>query len=86
MQMHCVLKSHPPPPPSPLTHTHPPQAHCEDWISDMALTPANERLLYTTCADTLAGCTRKPKTAAKEGYKLLTKCIVSYEVRASDGG
>lgn len=33
-------------------------------------------------AETLAACTRKPRTAARESYRLLSKCLATYEVRA----
>lgn len=34
------------------------------------------------CWPWLQACTRKPKTAAKEAYRLLIKCLMTYEVRA----
>ena len=32
------------------------------------------------CAETLAACTRKPRTAARESYRLLSLCLATYEV------
>jgi hypothetical protein len=57
------------------------KAHADGWAAELALSPADERRLYAACADTLAGCTRKPRTAARESYRLLTKCLATYEVR-----
>ena len=45
--------------------------HCMDLNSPTA----------TCClAETLAACTRKPRTAARESYRLLSKCLATYEV------
>ncbi|EFN55512.1 hypothetical protein CHLNCDRAFT_133922 [Chlorella variabilis] len=55
------------------------RAHADGWAGELALGAAAERRLYTACADTLAACTRKPRTAARESYRLLTKCLTTYE-------
>ncbi|GAB4818111.1 hypothetical protein N2152v2_005157 [Parachlorella kessleri] len=61
------------------------RAHAESWPRDLRLPAARERELYQACAEVLQACTRKPKTAAKEAYKLLTKCLGTYEgTNASD--
>lgn len=55
------------------------KAHADGWGAQLQLGAADERQLYTACADTLAACTRKPRTAARESYRLLTKCLATYE-------
>jgi translation initiation factor 3 subunit M len=55
------------------------RTHADTWAAGLSLTPADERNLYVACADALRGCTRKPKTAAKEAYRLLCKYLVTFE-------
>jgi len=55
------------------------RTHADTWAADLSLVPADERRLYVVCADALRGCTRKPKTAAKEAYRLLCKYLVTFE-------
>lgn len=54
------------------------RANSDSWAKDLNLSPANERALYIACADTLRTCTRKPKTAAKEAYRLQCKCLTTF--------
>ena len=56
------------------------RAHADSWPTELGLDAAGERRLFTACADALEGCTRKPRTAAREGVRLLSKCLVTYEV------
>lgn len=76
-QSDAPTHSHPHPP-SPIL---PPQANADSWPRDLRLPAARERELYVACAAVLQACTRKPKTAAKEAYRLLLKCLSTYEVR-----
>ncbi|PSC74383.1 Eukaryotic translation initiation factor 3 subunit M [Micractinium conductrix] len=55
------------------------RAHADSWPTELGLDAAGERRLFTACADALEGCTRKPRTAAREGVRLLSKCLVTYE-------
>ena len=55
------------------------RTHADSWASTLRLSPQDERNLYVACADALKGCTRKPKTAAKERYRLLCKYVSSFE-------
>jgi translation initiation factor 3 subunit M len=55
------------------------RTHADTWAAGLSLAPADERNLYVSCADALRGCTRKPKTAAKEAYRLLCKYLVTFE-------
>ena len=55
------------------------RAHSEDWVADLALGPAAERTLYAAAADMLGGVVRKPRTAAREAYRLLGRLVGSYE-------
>lgn len=72
---------------APLTPPCPPptpsQAHADQWPKDLRLPAARERELYLACASVLQACTRKPRTAAKEAYRLLIKCLATYEVRGA---
>lgn len=54
------------------------RANADAWAHDLQLSPADERKLYEACADALSACTRKPKTAAKEAYRLLTKYVTTF--------
>lgn len=56
------------------------RAHADGWARELGLDASGERALYTACADTLAGVSRKPRTAAREAYRLLCKCLATYEV------
>jgi hypothetical protein len=58
------------------------RAHADGWAGELQLGAGAERQLYTACADTLGACTRKPRTAAREAYRLLSKCLATYEVGA----
>jgi hypothetical protein len=55
------------------------RTQADSWSSDLALSPLDERKLYAACADALRGCTRKPKTAAKEAHRLLCKYLTTLE-------
>jgi translation initiation factor 3 subunit M len=55
------------------------RTHADTWARDLGLSPEDERALYVACADALRACTRKPKTAAKEAYRLLTKHLTTFE-------
>lgn len=55
------------------------RAQSDTWASGLRLSAADERALYVACADALRGCTRKPRTAAKEAYRLLCKHLATYE-------
>lgn len=55
------------------------RTHSDTWAADLSLVPADERNLYVACANALRGCTRKPKTAAKEAYRLLCKYLVTFD-------
>ena len=55
------------------------RAHVDSWPNELSLTPSDERKLYVTCADALKSCTRKPRTAAKESYRLLCKYLATWE-------
>ncbi|PRW57750.1 Eukaryotic translation initiation factor 3 subunit M [Chlorella sorokiniana] len=55
------------------------RAHADAWPEELQLGAGGERTLYTACAETLAACTRKPRTAARESYRLLSKCLATYE-------
>lgn len=61
------------------------RAHADGWARELGLDAAGERALYAASADTLAGVSRKPRTAAREAYRLLCKCLATYEVRARAG-
>lgn len=58
------------------------KAHADGWAAELQLGPAAERQLLSACADALGACTRKPRTAARESYRLLSKCLATYEVGA----
>jgi translation initiation factor 3 subunit M len=53
--------------------------HGDAWARDLGLGAAQERELYVAAAAALRGCTRKPRTAAREAYRLLAKCLTTYE-------
>lgn len=55
------------------------RSHVDSWAAGLRLSPADERTLYVACADALRACTRKPKTAAKEAYRLLCKHLATFE-------
>ncbi|KAI3425857.1 hypothetical protein D9Q98_007831 [Chlorella vulgaris] len=55
------------------------KAHGDGWAAELQLSSVEERQLYVACSDTLRACTRKPRTAARESYRLLTKCLTAYE-------
>lgn len=55
------------------------RTQADSWSSDLALSPVDGRRLYAACADALRGCTRKPKTAAKEAHRLLCKYLTTLE-------
>lgn len=59
------------------------KAHGDGWAAELQLSSVEERQLYVACSDTLRACTRKPRTAARESYRLLTKCLTAYEVRTA---
>lgn len=60
------------------------KAHADGWAAELGLDAAGERRLLSACADALHACTRKPRTAAREAYRLLSKCLATYEVRAAE--
>ena len=55
------------------------RAHADTWAAGLRLSPADERALYVACADTLRACTRKPRTATKEAYRLLCRHLATFE-------
>lgn len=55
------------------------RAHVDSWPSELSLSPSDERKLYVACADALKSCTRKPRTAGKESYRLLCKYLATWE-------
>ncbi|KAL4432598.1 hypothetical protein ABPG77_000535 [Micractinium sp. CCAP 211/92] len=59
------------------------RAHADGWARELGLDAAGERALYAASADTLAGVSRKPRTAAREAYRLLCKCLATYEDAAA---
>jgi translation initiation factor 3 subunit M len=62
------------------------KANIESWISVLSLSPTQARTLYLTCADSLKSCTRKPKSAAKEAYRLRLKALKTYTKEDSQDG
>jgi translation initiation factor 3 subunit M len=50
----------------------------ESWITTLGLSSADQRSLFIACADSLESCTRKPKTAARESYRLRIKALKTY--------
>jgi len=59
------------------------RANADSWAQDLSLPVTDERQLYVACADALRSCSRKPKTAAKEAYRLLTKHLGTFEGTAA---
>lgn len=53
--------------------------NAETWIADLATSPAVERELLKASSGALKVASRKPRTAAKESYRLLTRCLATYE-------
>jgi translation initiation factor 3 subunit M len=51
----------------------------DSWATELRLGVAGERELLVACADALRSCTRKPKTATREAYRLLTRCLATYQ-------
>ena len=54
------------------------KANIDSWTSTLNLSSAEQRTLYIACADSLESCTRKPRTAARESYRLRSKAIKTY--------
>lgn len=54
------------------------RANADSWAESLQLDKAQERQVYAACADALSSCTRKPKTAAKETYRLLSKHLETF--------
>jgi translation initiation factor 3 subunit M len=50
----------------------------DSWIETLGLSSADQRTLYVACAESLESCTRKPKTAARESYRLRIKALKTY--------
>jgi translation initiation factor 3 subunit M len=50
----------------------------DDWAADLAADPPAQREMLCACADALRAAVRRPKTAAKERYRLLTRCLTTY--------
>lgn len=62
------------------------RANIESWVSTLCLNKAEARKLYLACADALTACTRKPKSATKEIYKLKIRALETYdECTANEG-
>jgi len=62
------------------------KANIDSWVPVLSLTNTDARALYLACADSLASCTRKPKTAAREAYRLRIKALKTYSVDDSKQG
>jgi len=58
----------------------------DSWITVLSLSDDDARALYLNCADSLTSCTRKPKSAAKEAYKLRMKALRTYTQDTSSEG
>jgi translation initiation factor 3 subunit M len=58
------------------------RAGADAWAADLRLGPADAARLYVAAADALAGCARKPRTAAREAARLLAKALATYEAAA----
>jgi len=55
------------------------KTNIDSWVSTLKLDSAEQRTLYVACADSLQSCTRKPRTAARESYRLRSKAIKTYK-------
>lgn len=55
------------------------RANAEGWAAGLGLGPAAERQVYAAAVDMLGAVQRKPRTAAKESYRLLLKLVASYD-------
>lgn len=62
------------------------KANIDSWVPVLSLSHTDARALYLACADSLASCTRKPRTAAKEAYRLRIKALRTYTVDDSEQG
>lgn len=62
------------------------KANIDSWIPVLSLSNTDARALYLACADSLKACTRKPKTAAREAYRLRVKALKTYTADDSDQG
>lgn len=62
------------------------KANIDSWVQVLSLTDVDARALYLACADSLSSCTRKPKTASREAYRLRIKALKTYSVDDSEQG
>lgn len=62
------------------------KTNIDSWITVLSLSQESARALYLNCADSLTSCTRKPKSAAKEAYKLRMKALKTYTRENSSEG
>lgn len=62
------------------------KTNIDSWITVLSLSDDEARALYLNCADALTSCTRKPKSAAKEGYRLRMKALRTYTQENSSEG
>jgi translation initiation factor 3 subunit M len=56
----------------------------DSWISTLELSKVDQRTLFVACADSLESCTRKPKTAARESYRLRIRALKTYSAADLD--
>lgn len=54
------------------------KGNIDSWITTLGLSSADQRTLLVACADSLESCTRKPKTAARESYRLRIRALKTY--------
>lgn len=56
----------------------------DSWIKTLDLSNIDQRTLLVACADSLESCTRKPKTAAREAYRLRIRALKTYKAADVD--
>ena len=62
------------------------RSNIDSWITALQLSKEEARSLYMASAHALRSCTRKPKTAAKEAYRLQLRALHTFdESSASEG-
>lgn len=62
------------------------KSNIDSWITVLSLTNTDARALYLACAESLKSCTRKPKSAAREAYRLRLKALKTYTIDDSQQG
>lgn len=62
------------------------KTNIDSWVSALHLSKEDSRALYINCAQALGSCTRKPKTAARESYRLKIKALGTFDKGNSDSG